>query len=138
MESRIEAANERHERGYNCAQAVACTYCDLVGVDEETMFRMTEGLGLGMGGMLGTCGALSGACVVAGCLNSDGNTDHPATKGKTYRLSRQLVDEFQRRAGATRCRDIKGVDTGEVLMACPDCVRTGAAIVEEILFPDAE
>lgn len=31
----------------------ACTYCDLVGVDEETMFKMTEALGLGMGCMDG-------------------------------------------------------------------------------------
>ena len=35
MESRIEETEKRHNKGYNCAQAVACTYCDLVGVDEE-------------------------------------------------------------------------------------------------------
>lgn len=33
MESRIERADELHRKGYNCAQAVACTYADLVGVD---------------------------------------------------------------------------------------------------------
>ena len=47
MESRINQCIERHNRGYNCAQSVACTYCDLVGVDEETMFKATEGFGLG-------------------------------------------------------------------------------------------
>ena len=41
----------KHKKGYNCAQTIACTYCDLVGVDEETMFKLTEALGLGMGGM---------------------------------------------------------------------------------------
>ena len=66
METRGETTIERHTKGYNCAQAVACTYCDLVGMDEETMFKATEALGLGMGGMEGTCGALTGACVVAG------------------------------------------------------------------------
>ena len=51
METRVEKTIERHNKGYNCAQAVACTYCDLVGMDEETMFKATEALGLGMGGM---------------------------------------------------------------------------------------
>lgn len=53
METRVEKTIERHNKGYNCAQAVACTYCDLVGMDEETMFKATEALGLGMGGMEG-------------------------------------------------------------------------------------
>ena len=35
MDTRVEKTIERHKKGYNCAQAVACTYCDLVGVDEE-------------------------------------------------------------------------------------------------------
>ncbi len=29
MESRIKEAEKRKMCGYNCAQAVACTYCDL-------------------------------------------------------------------------------------------------------------
>lgn len=66
METRVDQVAEKHKSGYNCAQAVACAYCDLVGIDEETMFRMTEGLGLGMGGMEGTCGAVTAACVIAG------------------------------------------------------------------------
>lgn len=57
MESRINRADELHRKGYNCAQAVACAYCDLAGLDETTMFRVTEGMGLGMGCMEGTCGA---------------------------------------------------------------------------------
>ena len=64
--TRVKETIERHDKGYNCAQSVACTYADLVGLDEATMFKVTEGLGKGMGGTLATCGALSGACVLAG------------------------------------------------------------------------
>lgn len=135
MESRIEEAIRRHKSGYNCAQAVACTYCDLVGIDEETMFRLTEGLGLGMGCMEGTCGALSGACVLAGMVNS-GGLNGANTKGSTYKLSRELVNRFQSRNQATRCKDLKGVDTGVVLRSCPDCIRDASEFVEEVLFPD--
>ena len=70
MESRKEKANALHDKGYNCAQAVACTFADKVDVDEEVLFRACEGLGLGMGCMQGTCGAISGACVLAGFVNS--------------------------------------------------------------------
>ena len=31
MESRVKETIVRHDKGYNCAQAVACTYCDLFG-----------------------------------------------------------------------------------------------------------
>ena len=46
MESRVKETIVRHDKGYNCAQAVACTYCDLFGYKEEDVFRMTEGFGL--------------------------------------------------------------------------------------------
>ena len=67
--TRIDETIKRHDKGYNCAQAIACTYCDLVGMDEETMFKVAEGLGLGVGCMEGTCGAVTGACLLAGCKN---------------------------------------------------------------------
>ena len=34
--NRKDRAVELHKKGYNCAQAVACNYCDLFGMDEET------------------------------------------------------------------------------------------------------
>ncbi len=138
MKTRVEETIGRHDKGYNCAQAVACTYCDLVGVDEETMFKMTEALGLGMGGMEGTCGAITGACVLAGMKNSTGNLEKPNSKGASYKLSRQIVEEFKNQNGATQCRELKGVDTGKVLRACPDCIRDAARIAESVLFADEE
>ena len=138
MKTRVEETIGRHDKGYNCAQAVACTYCDLVGVDEETMFKMTEALGLGMGGMEGTCGAITGACVLAGMKNSTDNLEKPNSKGASYKLSRQIVEEFKNQNGATQCRELKGVDTGKVLRACPDCIRDAARIAESVLFADQE
>ncbi len=134
METRIEKTMEKHKKGYNCAQAVACTYCDLVGVDEETMFRMTEALGLGMGGMLGTCGAVSGACVLAGMKMSTGNLESPDSKHLSYRLSRVITNQFKERNGTLVCKELKGVDNGVVLRSCDDCIRDAAGIVEQVLF----
>lgn len=137
METRIAQADERHRKGYNCAQAVACTYADLVGVSEQEAFRSTEGFGLGMGSMMGTCGALSGACYLVGLLNSDGNTDAPASKKSSYALSAQLLKRFREMNGSTTCAELKGVGTDHgVLRPCPGCIEDACKFVEEILFAD--
>lgn len=136
MKTRVEETITRHDKGYNCAQAVACTYCDKVGVDEETMFRMTEALGLGMGGMLGTCGAVSGACILAGMKRSTGNIEAPNSKAESYKLSREITQKFIEQNGSLTCKDLKGVETGKMLRSCPDCIRDAAAIVEQVLFSE--
>ena len=58
MSTKAEYAISLHDKGYNCAQAVACTFCKEFGVDEQEMFKIAEGFGLGMG-MMEMCGALS-------------------------------------------------------------------------------
>ena len=133
METRVEKTIERHNKGYNCAQAVACTYCDLVGMDEETMFKATEALGLGMGGMEGTCGAITGAVAVIGAIKSCGDIEKPVSKAATYKLSGELVKRFQEKNQATKCKDLKGIETGKVLRSCPGCIEDATAILEEIL-----
>ena len=128
-----ELANALHEKKYNCAQAVACAFAEEVGVDMETLFKACEGLGLGMGCMEGTCGAISGAVMLAGFLNSDGNLDEPGTKANTYQLSKKIVQAFKEKNGATKCGDLKGIDTGTVLRSCPGCIEDAVEFVEEIL-----
>lgn len=136
MKTRVEETIMRHDKGYNCAQAVACTYCDLVGVDEETMFKMTEALGLGMGGMEGTCGAVTGACVLAGMKLSSGNLEHPDSKAESYKLSKEIVKRFEIQNQSVVCKALKGVETGKVLRSCADCIKDAAAIAEQVLFEE--
>ena len=130
METRVDKVAEKHKSGYNCAQAVACAYCDLVGIDEETMFRLTEGLGLGMGGMEGTCGAVTAACVIAGAKNSTVEMGGPGSKGATYKISKEIVRRFKEESGSVICKELKGINDGIVNRECIDCVRDAAALLE--------
>ncbi len=134
MKSRIDETIKKHDKGYNCAQAVACTYSDLVGLDEETVFRLTEALGAGMGNMEGTCGAESGACILAGLKNSTGNLDSPDSKGKSYKLSKAILDEFKKQNGSVICKELKGTETGTMLRPCAECIKDAAKLAEKILF----
>lgn len=128
-----ELAIALHDKKFNCCQAVACAFAEEVGVDEKVLFQAGEGFGLGMGCMEGTCGALSGAIMLAGFKNSDGNTEDPGTKASTYQISKQLLGAFKEKCGSTVCRELKGVDTGKVLCTCPDCICNGVEVVQEVL-----
>ena len=129
MESRVEKALALHERGYNCAQSVACAYADVMGVDEVTIFRMMEAQGLGMGGMDGICGAVTGAVTVLGYCNSKG-PESPTTKQESYRLARELEADFKSKNQSLYCKDLKGVETKVVLRSCPGCIEDACRLLE--------
>ena len=131
--TRKEKALELHQKGYNCAQSVTCAYCDMAGIDQETMFIVTEGLGLGMGAMLGTCGAVSGACIIAGAMNSSANLEAPDSKKSTYELTAAITKKFQEKNSTLTCKVLKGIDTGTVLRPCSGCIEDACDILEEVL-----
>lgn len=133
MSKRQDLAIELHDRKFNCAQAVACSFCKELGIDEEILFTAGEGFGLGMGGMQCTCGAVSGAVLAAGFKNSDRNPQAPATKAETYKLSKEIAKRFEEQNGSLICAELKGVTTGTVLRSCPDCIRDAVAIAQDVL-----
>ena len=128
-----ELAIALHDKKYNCAQAVACAFADEVKVPAETLFKACEGFGLGMGCMECTCGAVSGAVMLAGFKNSDGAVDTPGTKAQTYGLSKEIVNRFIEKNGSAVCKELKGVETGKVLRSCPDCIIDAVEIVQDVL-----
>lgn len=136
MNTRADEAVEKYKNGYNCAQAVVCTYCDLVDGDEKTMFKATEALGIGMGNMEGTCGAVTAACILAGMKRSSGNTEKPDSKGETLSLSRKILNEFKEKNTTVVCKELKGIETGKVLLPCTECIREASRIAEKVLFEE--
>ena len=128
-----ELAISLHDRGFNCAQSVACAFTEEIGVPEEVLFAANEGFGLGMGAMAGTCGAVSGAIMLAGFKNSCADPAQPRTKASTYKLAAEITRQFAEQNGSLTCREIKGVDTGKVLRSCPDCIMDAVEIAEKVL-----
>ena len=131
---RIEKALLNHRNGYNCTQSVACAYAKMLGMDEEAVFRLSEGFGLGMGSME-TCGAVSAMVMVVGMKESDGNLSSPATKKVCYQKAKQLIEEFRQKNSSIICRELKGVGTGKVLRSCDGCIEDAVSIIEKRLFP---
>ncbi len=126
MESRKHLAAEKKRcNSHNCAQAVVCTYCDLVGLDARTALDIAGAYGTGMGNMEGTCGALVGAGMIVGLATRDRNLSRSRMK--------EIMTRFQQRSGATQCKQLKGAGTGKPLRDCPDCVADASEFLEEYL-----
>ena len=94
-------------------------------MDEDTLFSLTQGFGAGLGTMDGTCGAISGAAVVAGLINQN--------RMETSRDVRFVMNQFKQQNGSVICKDLKGVETGKMLRSCDDCVRDAVKFLENVL-----
>jgi C_GCAxxG_C_C family probable redox protein len=137
MENRVELAVNKHKAGYNCAQAVACAYCDMFGMSEKDAFKATEGFGLGIAGTMGMCGAVCGAVFLAGLKNSDGDMAEPKTKASTYKLGKAIVNEFEEMNSSYICKELRGIE-GKKLRSCTGCVEDAAKLVEKYLTNESE
>ena len=49
MTDHAQLAKELFLKGYNCAQAVACAFCDITGYDIGASARMASSFGGGLG-----------------------------------------------------------------------------------------
>lgn len=130
MKSRVLEAKKRHKMGYNCCQAVVCTYADLLGIDEKTAFKISEGLGLGIAKTQRTCGAVSAMVLAAGLKNSDGDIENPKTKRSTYDLGYDLIMEFEAQNSTSICKELKA----QGKRSCDECIMDCAKIIEKMLF----
>lgn len=134
MSERAEIAVAKHRNGYNCCQAVVCTFAEETGMDESVLYKIGEGFGAGMGTGQGVCGAMSGAAMLAGLVHSDGNCEMAGqTKAKTTRTAGMMQKKFAERAKALICREIKTGNSGGAFTSCADCIRIATELVEEEL-----
>ncbi|WP_026664972.1 C-GCAxxG-C-C family protein [Butyrivibrio sp. FC2001] len=125
LEERAQKAVELKTSGrYNCAQSVTVALADETGLSEEQLRQISAGFCAGMGNMEATCGALIGAGMIAGL-----KTEGQGTLGKT----KQIQEEFAKRCGAIKCRDLKAVTDGKPLCPCEECVRNAVLVYGEVM-----
>ncbi len=121
-ERAVERVNILRDRGYNCAQAVACAFDEVVNLEEDLLWRLSKGFGGGMGGYEGTCGAHSGAIMVLSYLYSG-----ERSKEEVYAIVKELFDQFEEHFGSTIC---KGLKEGEL---CGECIEMGVRYTARII-----
>lgn len=99
-----DLARQNFKSGYNCSQAVALAFQDKIGMDPNTIARLTIGFGGGMGRMREVCGTISGVTFVLSALYGD------RPKSEVYAMVQQVAKGFQAETGSLVCRVLLGLD----------------------------
>ena len=86
-----DLARQNFKSGYNCSQAVALAFQDKIGMDPDTIARLTIGFGGGMGRMREVCGTISGVTFVLSALYGD------RPKSEVYAWCSRWQRAFRRR-----------------------------------------
>ena len=103
--TRAEQAAKFFVEGYNCAQAVAMAFADLVQMDEQQAAKLVSGFGGGMGRMREVCGAVTGMFFIASALYGY-DAPNQENQMKTYALIQELAGQFKDVAGSIICREL--------------------------------
>lgn len=99
-------AAELFLQGYNCAQAIAVAFSDVLELDKTFCARSVSAFGGGMGRLREVCGAVSGMFFVVSHLYGYDRPDDGQGKKDTYALVQRLAGEFQEMNGSIVCREI--------------------------------
>ncbi len=144
--SRAKSAYDYFFEGYNCTQAIAMAFQDIIPIEQGLMLRMVSSFGGGMGRLREVCGAVSGMFFVAGVLYGyDGPKDVEGKKMHYARIQ-ELARRFREMNGAIVCRELLGLDhksdapvpetrTKEYYekRPCPMMIATAAYILDEYI-----
>ena len=101
--SRAERAKEYFMQGYNCAQAVALAFADVTKLDFDTLAKIMQPFGGGLGRLRLTCGAVSGMSAVVGLLFGKAGVDG---KKETYAIVQELCAKFKAENGSLICAEL--------------------------------
>lgn len=140
--TRAENAKNNFLNGYNCTQAVALAFSDLIDLSKEKILAVCLPMGGGMGRLRQTCGAVSGAALCIGMIFAG------ISKNECYALVQEFARRFVARNGSINCGELLSgahlkVDTSPIAeertpeyykkRPCPDLIYDAAEILEEML-----
>ena len=113
VQEREQKAGELFKAGYNCCQAVAMTFADVLGLSEDEVARLASGFGGGMGRMREVCGTVSAMTMVAGAMIPATDVNDKEAKTANYALVQEMADEFKKLNGSIICRELLGLSKPE-------------------------
>jgi C_GCAxxG_C_C family probable redox protein len=105
MSKRQERAVMLYKSGYNCAQAVAIAYSDVLGMSEDKAGAIFSGFGGGFGGQHEVCGAVSAMTAVLGALLDVKDGDAEGKK-KIYSRVQNACKDFKKEHESIICRTL--------------------------------
>ena len=143
MKNKDEQAKELFLNGYNCAQAVFCTFARELGIDDKTALKLSACFGGGLGRQREVCGAVSAMCMAFSLKYAPQDPTSHAQKAEFYAKVQELCKKFKEENGSIICRELLGLPAGPdtptpqertkeyyKARSCADRVKSAAAILE--------
>lgn len=125
---KLNKIRECRSKGYNCAQALLCSYAYECGISEKHAFKLTSGLGLGLGSKH-LCGALNAMSIILGSLVSN-DIDDISNKQEVYQKVSEQVKRFELENGSLLCEDLKSKDQ---VVSCDELIRLCSSYIDEFM-----
>jgi C_GCAxxG_C_C family probable redox protein len=112
VEEASRLAEDYERRCTGCAQSVVAGLVDALGIEDanEGVFKASSGMADGIGLTRdGSCGGLTGGCMVFGLLFGRERKDHEDMMKplQSYLMCKELHDDFIAKYGSCRCDDIQ-------------------------------
>ncbi len=114
-------------QGFDCAESIVRTFTQMGFVDAESaagLHLLSTGLGRGMGGTHGPCGALNGAVLVLNAIFGP-----HMTRRKLYRINDRFLQLFLERFEYSICSDL----LKHSKMSCKDKTAEAAIMLSQYL-----
>ncbi len=144
--SRGDRAYELFLSGYNCSQAVAGAFADLIGMDIDTAARLVSGFGGGMGRLREVCGTFSGVVMVVSILYGYSAPKDISAKTELYGRIQELAGQFRQDNRSLICKELLGLSKPEgspvpeqrteeyyKKRPCPELCRYSANLLEKYI-----
>lgn len=146
MQNLSEIAVSKFLDGFNCAQSVFYSFCEVLKMDKNTALKLSSGFGGGMGHKGEVCGAVTGGIMVIGSKFGRGEKDDQSFSEITYQKTTELMDKFTGQYGTCLCRQLLNgcdltIEEGRKQFKendlknkiCLGCVKSVVEIVENLL-----
>lgn len=143
---RSEIASNKFSEGYNCAQSVFYSFCDVLNFDKHLALKMVCGFGAGMGRKEEVCGAVTGGIIVIGMKYGRGENEGREATEITYKKTRELMNRFAEKHGTFICRKLinhcelttkegqkQFLEDDLLNKICKPCVQSVVEILEHII-----
>lgn len=109
-QQKADCAEQLFKSGYNCSQAVLCTFAEELGMDKDTARMIASSFGGGMGRMREVCGACSGMFMALGLKYGDYDPADHSLKAEHYKKVQYLAQRFKdANGGSIVCRELLGL-----------------------------
>ncbi len=144
MKNNIDKAKNTFLSDNNCAQSILAILGPDYGLNEDMAFKLTSGMGGGLGLQGKTCGAVIGSYMILGLEFGNQIPDDYESKQIVRKATDLFVEKFKKRHGDIDCplllkKDFRIAEekeemqqTGLTDKLCPEFIQSSIEIIEEI------